>query len=45
LGHHYDGLAIDEFAALDAPAVAFDFQPYSNPKARQSQSIAPAASS
>jgi hypothetical protein len=31
-GHHYDGLAIDEFAVLNAPTVAFDFQPHLKPE-------------
>ena len=32
LGHHDEGLAIDEFAVLNAPAVAFDFQPHLKPE-------------
>src|SRR5437773_7246555 len=32
LGYHYEGIAIDEFAVLNASAVAFDFQPYLKPE-------------
>ena len=32
LGHHHEGLAIDEFTVLNASAVAFDFQPHLKPE-------------
>src|SRR5205807_3720826 len=32
LGHHHESLAINEFAVLNAPAVALDFQPHLKPE-------------
>src|SRR5690242_12340291 len=32
VAHHHEGLAIDEFAVLNAPAVALDFQPHLKPE-------------
>src|SRR2546427_825401 len=32
LAHHHEGLAINEFAVLNAPAVALDFQPHLKPE-------------
>jgi hypothetical protein len=32
LAHHHEGLVIDEFAVLNAPAVALDFQPHLKPE-------------
>ena len=32
LGHHHEGLVIDEFAVLNAPAIALDFQPHLEPE-------------